>query len=218
MKVHPITSRELWTAQAALTVAIFLQIFVWAINRDLTYGPHNLIVATEVALAVTIGLTARRRHVQAKSLYRAVSTALLGLISLANISSFFLVAQLLIFDGQALLSGRELIVAALAIFLTNIIVFALWYWEIDSPGLTGSKWSRHDKDFQFTQQDLPRDFANWQPGFVDYLYLSVTNAINFAPADVRPITHQAKILMGVQALISVFTLALVLARSISILG
>lgn len=216
MKAHPITSRELWAAQAALGVAIILQVVVWAINRELTYGPHHLIVVTEVALAVIIGFTARQRHILAKS-HKVFATGLLALISLANITSFFLVARLLITNGQGL-SGRELLAAALAIFLTNIIVFALWYWEIDSPGLSGHKWSKHDKDFQFTQHDLQRDFPSWQPGFVDYLYLSVTNAINFAPADARPITHQAKMLMGTQALVSVFTLALVLARSISILG
>lgn len=217
MKVRPISSRELWAAQAALGVAIVLQVVVWAINRELTYGPHNLIVITEIALAIIIGFTARKRHVQAKSLYRILSTGLLALISLANITSLFLVARLLITNGQGL-SGRELLAAALAIFLTNIIVFALWYWEIDSPGLTGSKWSKHDKDFQFTQQDISNDFPDWQAGFIDYLYLSITNGINFAPADTRPITHQAKMLMGTQALVSVFTLALVLARSISILG
>lgn len=217
MKIHPITSRELWAAQAALAVAIVLQVVVWAINKELTYGPHNLIVVTEIALAVIIGFTARERHLRAKSLYRLLSTGLIALISLANITSFFLVARLLITNGQGL-SGRELLAAALAIFLTNIIVFALWYWEIDSPGLTGSKWSKHDKDFQFTQQDMSDDFPDWQPGFIDYLYLSITNAINFAPADSRPITHQAKLLMATQSLVSVFTLALVLARSISILG
>lgn len=217
MKIHPITSRELWAAQAALLVAIALQVYVWVVNRDLTYGPHNLIVATEVALALIIGFTARRRHLRNGTIYRFFSTVLLGLISLANITSFFLVARLLVSEGH-ILSGRELLVAAIAIFITNIIVFALWYWELDSPGLTGRNWSKHDKDFQFTQQDLGSDFADWQPGFVDYLYLSVTNGINFAPADVRPITQQAKMLMGTQALVSVFTLALVLARSISILG
>lgn len=217
MKVHPITTRELWAAQAALSVAIVLQAAVWFINRDLTYGPHNIIVITEIALAIIIGFTAKKRHVRAKSLYRVLSTGLLALISAANIASFLLVAQLLIGDSTGL-SGKDMLGAAIAIFLTNIIVFALWYWEIDSPGLTGSKWSKNDQDFQFTQQDLRRDFPNWQPGFIDYLYLSVTNGINFAPADARPITAQAKMLMGVQALVSVFTLALVLARSISILG
>ena len=104
------------------------------------------------------------------------------------------------------------------IFLTYIIVFGLWYWEIDSPGLTGRSWTKNDKDFQFTQQDLPREFPSWQPVFLDYLYLSVTNAINFASADAKPLTLQAKGLMGIQALVSVFTLALLIARSINILG
>ena len=216
MKIHPITRRELWLAQAALFVAILLQIAVWAINPSLTYGPHQLIITFEVALSAIIGLAATDRHKWSGRWYRSLSLVLLGLISLANISSSILVARLLII-GQAGLSGRELLLAAMAIFVTNIIVFALWYWEIDSPGLTGSRWSKHDKDLHFTEQDLGSDFANWQPGFVDYLYLSVTNAINFAPADAKPITAQAKCLMGTQALVSVFTLALILARSVSIL-
>ena len=217
MKVHPISRSELWAAQIALVVAILLQAVVWSINPELTYGPHSFIVAAEVFLAVMIGLTARRRHLQATVLYRVLSTALLALISFANIVSIFLVAKLLLSEG-VVLSGKEILLAALAIFLTNVIVFALWYWEIDSPGLTGHKWSKHDKDFQFTQQDIGNEFDDWQPGFVDYMYLSVTNAVNFAPADTRPITHQAKLLMATQSLVSVFTLALVLARSISILG
>jgi uncharacterized membrane protein len=97
-------------------------------------------------------------------------------------------------------------------------VYALWYWEIDSPGLTRTLWSKYDKDFQFTQQDLEQEFPRWHPQFLDYLYLSITNAVNFAPADARPLTRQAKMLMASQSLISVFTLALVIARSVSILG
>jgi hypothetical protein len=217
MKVHPISRTELWYAQLALFVAIALQIVAWAINPELTYGPHSLIVGTELALAVMLGLTAGRRHLHLTHLYRAMSFILLGLISLANISSFVLVARLLIFEAAGL-SGRELLIAALAIFATNIIIFSLWYWEIDSPGLTGTKWSKHDRDFHFTEQELGSDYRDWQPSYVDYLYLSCTNAINFAPADAKPITSQSKILMATQALLSVFTLALILTRSISILG
>ena len=217
MEIRPIGRGELWLAQSALFVAIILQVAAWALNPDLAYGPHNLIAVVEVALSVIIGLNASKRHLHRTSLYRTFSFVLLGIVSAANIMSFFLVAKLLILTDQVV-SGRQLIIAALAIFLTNIIVFALWYWEIDSPGLSGHKWSHHDKDFQFTQQDMPHEFPDWQPGFIDYAYLSVTNAINFAPADTKPITTQAKCLMAVQALVSVFTLALILARSISILG
>lgn len=205
-------------AEGALFVAILLQIAVEAIGPGLSFGPQYLIIAAEIALAVTLAISSPRRHIgQNGTLHRPIAITLLAILSAANISSFIIVGRRLIM-GSNHLSGRELLVSALAIFLTNIIVFALWYWEIDSPGLSGKKWSKNDKDFQFTQQDLGRDYARWQPGFVDYLYLSVTNAINFAPADARPLTVQAKALMGVQALVSVFTLALVLARSVSILG
>lgn len=217
MKIHPIRRSELWLAQAALVFAIILQIASWNLSLELSNGPHGFIVLTEVILLGIIGLNASTRHIKPSPLYRTLSIVLLGIITLANVDSFFLVIKLLLTEGRVL-SGRELIISALAIFITNIIVFALWYWEIDSPGLTGRKWSIHHKDFQFTQQDMPNEFPNWQPTFIDYIYLSITNAINFAPADSKPITSQAKILMGAQALVSVFTLALILARSVSILN
>lgn len=214
--VH-IKPKELLYAQLALYVAIALQISTWVTSGGLDYGPHPLLIVTEFALATILGLSARRPQILARSIYRTLSFLLLALISAENISSVFVVTNLLINDS-AFITGYELLASALAIFLTNVIVFALWYWEIDSPGLSGKKWSKHDKDFQFTQQDLPKDFPDWQPTFPDYVYLSLTNAINFAAADAKPLTHQAKSLMGVQALVSVFTLALIVARSVSILG
>lgn len=214
--VH-ITRIELLLAQLALYIAIGLQLFSWSISGSLAYGPHPLIVVTEVVLSLVLGVSARKPRLLTGALYRSFSFVLLGLISAENISSLIVVLKLLIANGTHI-SGYELLASALAIFLTNIIVFALWYWEIDSPGLSGKKWSKHDKDFQFTQHDLSQDFKNWSPAFPDYMYLSITNAINFAPADTRPLTSQAKALMGTQALVSVFTLALVLARSVSILG
>jgi len=217
MQIRPIGKHELILAEAVLLIAILLQIVVRYISHELTFGPQYLIIATELALAISIGFTSTKRHVKRHIFHRNSSIFLLGLISVANISSFFLVARSLILNVQSI-SGYELLASAIAIFLTNIIIFALWYWEIDSPGLSGSKWSKNDKDFQFTQQDKTADFAGWQPTFIDYLYLSSTNALNFAPADSRPLTPQAKSLMGIQALISIFTLALIIARSVSILG
>ena len=145
------------------------------------------------------------------------SGALLGLISVANLSALILVLKNLVAD-HAVANGTELLATAVVIFLTNVIVYALWYWEIDSPGLTRTRWSIHEKDFQFPQYDRPAEFPNWQPEFGDFLYLSVTNAVNFAPADTVPLTRQVKFLMASQSLISVFTLALLVARSVSILG
>lgn len=212
-----VTKKEFFLAQLALYIAIALQISTWLTSGDLSYGPHPLIIVSELALVTILGLTARYPVALSRSIYRSLSFTFLGLISVENISSLIVVLHLLITESN-LVTGYNLLASAIAIFLTNIIVFALWYWEIDSPGLSGKRWSKHDKDFHFTQQDLPKDFPGWRPSFPDYVYLSLTNAINFAPADTRPLTSQAKMLMGIQALVSVFTLALVVARSVSILG
>ncbi len=211
-----LAKKEIFHAQVVILVAIGLQMLVWRINEDL-FGPQYMIVLIEVFLALTIGFTASSERLRSNGVHHVLSVGLLGLVSIANIGALIVVLQSLVV-GHLILTGLQLLVAALAIFATNIIVFALWYWEIDSPGLTKRHWSKHDKDFQFTQQDRGAEFEDWQPEFLDYLYLAVTNAINFAPADTRPLTHQAKFLMGLQALVSVFTLALVIARSVSIIG
>jgi hypothetical protein len=217
MKTRWVTRKELWFAEATLLVAVGLQILTWHANGDLSYGLHPLIIVSEAGLIVLLSIIGRHARLLGRTVYRTLSFVLLGLISAENISSIIIITHLLITPGNEV-TGYNLLTSAIAIFLTNIIVFALWYWEIDSPGLTGKRWSRHDKDFQFLQQDMPGEFRDWQPQFSDYLYLSLTNAVNFAPADTRPLTSQAKALMGTQSLISVLTLALVVARSVSILG
>lgn len=215
--LHRIAKHELVHAQLGLLVAIALQVVVWKINDELLVGPQYLIIPIELGLALLIGFTINRHFAHRMGLHHSLAIALLALLSVANLSSLMLVLHSLIITHVSI-TGEELLASAIAIFITNIIVFALWYWEIDSPGLSRKRWSRNDQDFQFTQQDFKQEFRDWSPEFIDYLYLSVTNAVNFAPADARPITHGAKLLMGTQALISVFTLALVIARSVSILG
>jgi uncharacterized membrane protein len=215
--LHRIAKRELIHAQLGLLVAVGLQGLVWKINHQLLVGPQYLILPVELGLLFVVGFTINRHFAHRMGLHRSVVVSLLALLSVANISSLILVLRSLIITHTEI-TGEALLISAIAIFVTNIIVFALWYWEIDSPGLLRTRWSKNDQDFQFTQQDFKHDFPGWSPEFLDYLYLSVTNAVNFAPADARPITHGAKLLMGSQALVSVFTLALVIARSVSILG
>jgi hypothetical protein len=206
---------ELFHAQLALFVAIALQVGVWSLNGQLLVGPQYVIIPIEVVLAVVIGFTSRTKPKY--PLNHFFSLGLLGLVSVMNVSSLILVSHSLII-GHESITGSDLLGAAIAIFITNIIVFALWYWEIDSPAFTRAKLTKNDRDFQFPQQDLVKDYPRFRAQFLDYLYISSTNAINFAPGDAKPLTHAAKLLMGSQALISVFTLALVVARSVSILG
>lgn len=217
MTAPHVSRKELYLAQFALYVAIALQVSTWTTSGNLSYGPHPLIIISELVLVTILGISARQPQILKRSVYRTLSFTMLGLISAENISSVILVTNLLVTENNTVV-GYDLLASAIAIFLTNIIVFALWYWEIDSPGLSGKKWSKHEKDFQFTQQDNEKDHKHWRPSFPDYLYLSLTNAINFAAADARPLTVQAKALMGTQALISVFVFWLIVARSVSILG
>ncbi len=212
-----IPKSELLEVQITLLVAIALQFVALKVSRELLPGSQYLVIIVELVLAVVLGFTARLRHSRLGNFHHALSIVLLGILSLANIIALGYVLRSLI-ANHVVTGGEELLVSAIAIFITNIIVFALWYWEIDSPGLSGRRWSRNSKDFQFTQQDLPAEFPGWQPQFGDYLFLAITNAVNFAPADTRPLTQQAKGLMASQSLVSVFTLALVIARSVNVLG
>lgn len=217
MKHHHISHSELVQAQLALLVAIILQIVTRHIGNELLPGSQYFIILTELALAALIGFTVNTKTPRTRSLHQLFAVLILGLISIANISSLLYVLHSLI-SGHGPLSGETLLTSAIAIFVTNIIVFAFWYWEIDSPGLTRTNWSKFDKDFQFTQQDMAKEFPGWQPQFIDYMFISVINAFNGATTGAKPLTHQAKLLMASQAMVSIFTLALVLARSVSILG
>jgi len=106
-----------------------------------------------------------------------------------------------------------------AIWLTNVIVFALWYWEFDRGGPVARAHAHRDHpDFLFPQMQAP-EFAtdDWEPGFADYFYLSFTNATAFSPTDVLPMTAWTKMTMLVQSVVSLTTVALVIARAVNIL-
>lgn len=212
--MHPIGRRELWHAQAILLIAILLQLTV---TDTLRVGPNYFVASLELALVFVIGFTAPRRHKTAEYTHKTFSILLIGLISIANAAQLALLTKALIHGSQ--LPGKALLSSAFAIFLTNIIVFGLWYWELDSPGLSGRYRSDKPAHFQFPQtESMHKKVRNWRPTFFDYLYVSITNGAAFSPTDTMPLTHTAKALMSVQALISLLTVVLVTARAVNILG
>ena len=106
-----------------------------------------------------------------------------------------------------------------SIWLTNVVVFALWYWEFDRGGPGARAEARnHVPDFLFPQMTDP-DLASphWAPSFFDYLYMSFTNSSAFSPTDVLPLTRWAKALMMAQSATSLTVVALVIARAVNIL-
>jgi len=205
---------EVVHAQIALIVAIALELFL---DKTLVVGPKLLIAGLELLLVFGIGLTEPHRETRISRARRNVSLALIALISLANATSMALVARDLI-SGSAV-AGKTLLASAGAIFITNIIMFSLWYWELDSPGLTGIRKHDNRPKFDFPQMEsiLPEN-KGWEPTYTDYLYLSVTNASAFSPTDTMPLTHSAKALMSLQALVSLVAVVLVTARAVNILG
>jgi uncharacterized membrane protein len=205
--MRPIKRKELWIAELTLLIAAGLQM---TISKQLIVGPKYMVAGLLLLLTIAVAFTAPRRHVGRGTSHVTLATLLIAVVSLANAAELALLTKALI-NGSGI-AGRSLLSGALAIFLTNIIGFGLWYWELDSPGLSGRR-KRNADDFQFPSQD-----TSWQPLFFDYLYLSLTNSTAFSPTDTMPLTHIAKALMSVQALIALLTVVLVTARAVNILG
>jgi hypothetical protein len=208
--MHPIGRRELWHAQAAILLAILLQLTV---AEPLRFGPKYLVALLEFLLVIGISYTGPRRHKESASTHLTISVLLIGLVSFANAAELALLIKALVQGVH--LPGTSLLSGAFAIFITNIIMFGLWYWELGSPGLSG----RHRADhihFLFPQRTLNQ--PEWRPMFTDYLYVSLTNSTAFSPTDTLPLTHAAKALMSVQALVALLTVVLVTARAVNILG
>ena len=201
--------------QLLLAGAILLD---FALPNRLTIRPSWLLPTLEIV--ALLGLVSASMHPGARHspLRRRIAIALIGLVSLVNIFSLILLCHYLLQGGKA--GGRELIVAGIVLWVTNVLLFALWYWQLDRGGpVARASEQEQYPDFLFVQMTEPRHAPPaWQPGIIDYLYTSFTNATAFSPTDTMPLTAAAKILMSAQALTALLTLGLVVARAVNILG
>ncbi|TIO53473.1 MAG: hypothetical protein E5X80_03555 [Mesorhizobium sp.] len=221
---------DFWSARAAVLVVICLQLLV--IN-DLSFGPRWLAPAIEAALLVPLSIAtawtqmATQKAVDHEHWYaigrfrvfiRRTALVMTGVISIMNCGSLVSLVRALL-EGHAG-AGTTLLVDALNIWVTNVIVFALWFWSTDRGGPpTCGLVKRAHADFLFPQMTLPdRETRDWLPGFVDYVFLAFTDATAFSPTDTLPLTQRAKLLMMAEAMISLLTIALVAARAVNILA
>jgi uncharacterized membrane protein len=180
--------------------------------------PFWLLPALEAALFIGLAIPNPIRITRSSTLLRLASLALTALVTVANAYSAGLLVEDLL-TGTAPTNPITLLGSGAAIYLTNIIVFALWYWEADRGGPAArARGADPYPDFMFPQMVNP-DLAppDWRPTFLDYLYLSFTNASAFSPTDVMPLARWAKAVMLAQASVSLITLALVVARVVNIL-
>jgi hypothetical protein len=144
---------------------------------------------------------------------RGLRLALAGLVSAVNVVALFLLVRSLVGSGAQ--SGRSLLVAGAVLWLTAVLLFAIWFWEFDGEGPVRRAFvAGGSPDFRFPQMERA-DWHAWRPGFNDYLYLSLTNASTFGPPETVPLTIQAQVLMGFQTLASLTTTTIVLAYAIN---
>jgi uncharacterized membrane protein len=203
-----------WPPITAIVVAILLQASLPDRVGQLRWVFLGLGAALLLGLVAVNPRQAEQRH----RLLRGVMLVLVAALSVGNaVSGAQLVIDLV--NSEGIDDAGTLLRTGGAIWLTNVVIFSLWYWLFDR----GGPYARALQDdpypaFMFPQMDQERYAPpEWKPEYVDYLYLAFTNALAFSPTDVMPLKHWAKLTMLLQSLISLMIAVLVVARAVNIL-
>jgi hypothetical protein len=212
----------------ACAVAAALVVYA-LLPSSILFTGRLVIPVLEVVLLGVLVATNPRRLTRETRLSRLVSIGLAAVIIVTNMVSLgMLIAELT--DSHA--SAGNLLLAAMQVWVTNVIGFGLLFWEIDRGGPVSRNERRRDElpaaDWRFSQDEnddavvevsrTSSATSGWVPTFVDYLFLSVTNSSAFSPTDTMPLTSRAKMLMAVEATAALLTSLLVVARAVGTLG
>jgi hypothetical protein len=206
----------LWPEQLTVGVAIALSILL---PEQLTVGPTWLLPACEAVLFVGLVATTPRPARSEQPRRRHVRIGLVTLMSAGNAASLFLLAHFGIQAHNP--NGHSLLVGGIVLWVTAVLLFALWFWELDRGGpLQRSTNADADPDFVFPQMQGERWAPpDWSPQLPDYLYLSLINATTFGPPEgFFPLSNVAKLMMGLQSVAALATDVLIIARSVNVLG
>jgi hypothetical protein len=217
-----------WHASVAVLLALILYI---TLPPRLTIGPTWVPPLLVLAILVPLSIVSPRRHLETRKM-RFWSILLIAIVNFFNATSVVLLINGFFHPPAkaATPSAAVLLEHGMQVWLTNILVFALWFWELDGGGPDARAHARaatdlENADFLFPQMQVSMVSgaemkcidALWKPNFFDYLYVAFTNATAFSPTDTMPLSGWAKFLMLVEALISLITIAIVLARAVSLI-
>jgi len=205
----------LWPGQLGILAVLVLYL---VLPPKLTVGPNWIVPAAEGILLAALVIAAPRGVRRWKHRRRFAISVLL-LATVANLVTVGLLTHYLIAGGHA--RGGDLIDGGAVIWSTNLLLFAVWYWELDRGGPLGLRAEQAPvaADFLFPQMSDEKYAApGWKPGFHDYLYVSLTNQTAFSPTDAMPLTPRIKLLMGIQAVASLVTVGIIVARAVNILA
>jgi hypothetical protein len=213
---NPRRTEPRWPALLALAAVAGLRL---ALPEPLSVGPDWLLAAVLGVLLVPTVIAWRRGS---HNVNRALGYVLNSIITLDMAWSLGLLIALLPSHRQ---SPGDLLRSAAALWVTNILVFACWYWRLDGggPSQRELRGAHQDGAFLFPQMTLSPEARvqmgeeHWSPNFVDYLFLAFNTSTAFSPTDSPVLSRWAKVMMMVQALISFATVALLAARAVNIL-
>lgn len=214
-KIFRRTHDPLWQLQFGVIIIMALQFLT-----DSSFLPYDkyVILGFEAVLLVALAVVTSDGYHKVSRPRRLLALMLIAIVAAINIFSLIFLVRALMFGHLTTLDGIALLQNGFTIYITNIFMFALFYWEMDGGGPDRRVWGLRSRDFLFPQM-IHKGIAgeNWLPGFTDYLYLSTTNVTNFAAADTVPVSHRAKLAMMIQAVVAVVTVVLVASRAIGIL-
>jgi hypothetical protein len=214
--LRPGDPESVFPVLVAVLAAMALQV---AIPRSYTLVPRWPLLVLEGLLLLSLLAINPLVMTRRTRFGRSATWVLLAAITVDNTLSAVLL-DISILTGDVSNDAAVLLGSGAAIFVTNIIVFGIWYWELDR----GGPFARHAgerpyPDFMFPQMTTPHVAKpDWRPTFVDYLYVSVTNVMAFSPTDTMPLARWAKMMMTVQAMVALSTAGLVIARAVNVLG
>jgi hypothetical protein len=224
-RINPGESR--FPAASAILAAMALYLLL---PNPLILGPRLAVPALELALFIPLVLANPKRMTKETKALRLLSIGLVLLIAIANtVALVLLVDQLVNVHTK---QGAQLLLGAGQVWVTNMIVFALAFWELDRGGpVTRTRIPREKvppADFRFPQDEdhdaidevAARSSAksDWSPAFLDYFYVSITNSSAFSPTDTMPLSHRAKMLMATESVSAIVLSVIVIAKGVSLLG
>lgn len=179
--------------------------------------PWLLVIIIAILLVPTLLARQRGRH----EINQALGYVVNGVITIAMVGSLILLVRALPAHRE---TPTELLFSAAALWITNILVFALWYWRLDAggPNHRDLRAGHQEGAFLFPQMTLePAKTASkqslWSPNFVDYLFLAFNTSTALSPTDAPVLSRWAKLLMMMQSLISLTIIVLLAARAVNIL-
>ena len=200
-----------WPAIVALLVVAVLLALV---SNQLTLGPSWVPLAIVLLLLIPLVLSSRRNLHGRR---RALGMVALTTVTIAVAASAFFLVQQLLFGS---IEPTTLFTGAGAIWVANLLTFAVWYWEIDGGGPAMRRRDGHvSSDFLFPQLQVGDGTSShgWWPTFIDYLFVAFNASSAFSPTDTLILSRRAKVLMMVQALIAIVTVVVLAARAINTL-